>query len=300
MTMHVFVTGGSGWIGSASVDQLLADGHTVTALARSDASASALEAKGATVVRGDLDDLDVLRRGADAAEAVLHLANKHDFANPAATNAAERAAVQTLGDALAGSGRPFLVAAGIAGVVQGRPATEADAAPFHGPDSPRGGSENLALELVEKDVHAVALRFAPSVHGRRDHGFMAVLHDVARRTGVAAYPGDGTNAWAAVHRSDAARLVSLALSKAPAGARVHATAEVGVPTRDIAEAIGGALGLPVASVPSEQVIEHFGWIGGFFGQDLRATSTTTRQQLGWEPTGPVLLEDIAAGAYTAG
>src|SRR5690606_13549546 len=213
--------GGSGWIGSASVDQLLADGHTVTALARSDASAAALEAKGATVVRGDLDDLDVRRRGAGAAEAVLPRAHQHALANPAATNAAERAAVQPLGDALAGSGRPFLVAAGIAGVVQGRPATEADAAPFHGPDSPRGGSENLALELVEKDVHAVALRFAPSVHGRRDHGFMAVLHDVARRTGVAAYPGAGTNAWAAVHRSDAARLVSLALSNAPAGARVH-------------------------------------------------------------------------------
>src|SRR5690606_37961868 len=146
----------------------------------------------------------------------------------------------------------------------------------------------------------VALRFAPTVHGVLDHGFMAVLHDTARRTGVAAYVGDGTDAWAAVHRSDAARLVSLALSKAPAGARLHATAEVGVPTREIAEAIGRALDLPVASVPQEQATEHFGWIGAFFGQDLRATSTTTRQQLGWEPTGPTLLEDIAAGAYTAG
>lgn len=296
--MQVFVTGASGWIGSAAVDELLADGHTITALARSDASASALAAKGVTVQRGDLDDLDGIRRGAQDAEAVLHLANKHDFAHPAVSDAAERAAVQTIGDALSGTGRPFLLAAGIAGVVSGRPVTEDDASPAHGPDSARGGSENLALGFVDRDVHSVSLRFAPTVHGLHDHGFLAVLHDVARRTGVSGYVDDGDHRWAAVHRSDAARLVALGLAKAPAGARLHAIAEEGVPTREIAEAIGRVLDLPVASVPAERAREHFGWISYFFGQDLSATSTTTRRQLGWEPTGPALVEDILAGAYT--
>jgi nucleoside-diphosphate-sugar epimerase len=296
--MHVFVTGASGWIGSAAVDELLADGHAVTALARSDASASALEAKGIRVQRGDLDDLDGLRRGADAAEAVLHLANKHDFSNPAVSNAAERAAVQTFGEALAGSGRPFLLAAGSAGLATGRPVTESDVSPFHGPDSPRGGAENLALEFVDRDVRVVSLRFSPTVHGTGDHGFIAVLTDAARRHGVSAYPGDGANRWSAVHRSDAARLVALALAKAPAGTLVHAVAEEGVPTREIAEAIGRALGLPVASVAPESAVDHFGWIGGFFGMDISATSVATQELLGWTPTGPTLVEDIAAGAYT--
>lgn len=297
--MRVFVTGASGWIGSAAVDELLADGHTVTALARSDASASALAAKGIRVQRGDLDDLAGIAQGADAAEAVLHLANKHDFANPAVSNAAERAAVQTIGDTLAGSDRPFLLAAGIAGLVSGRPATEEDPNPFHGPDAPRGGAENLALEFVERGVRTVSLRFAPTVHGARDHGFIAAIAAVARERGVAGYPGDGTNRWAAVHVSDAARLVSLALAKAPAGARLHAVAEQGVPTRDIAEALGRALDLPVASIAPDDVMAHFGWVGGFLGQDLAATSTTTRGLLGWTPTGPTLVEDIAAGAYSA-
>jgi nucleoside-diphosphate-sugar epimerase len=296
--MQVFVTGASGWIGSAAVDELLADGHTVTALARSDASASALEAKGIQVQRGDLDDLDGLRRGARAAEAVLHLANKHDFANPAVSNAAERAAVQTIGDALAGSGRPFLLAAGTAGITDGRPATEDDPHPSHGPDAPRGGSENLALGFVDRDVHSVSLRFAPTVHGVRDHGFVAALVDAARRRGVSGYPGDGSNRWAAVHRSDAGRLAALALAKAPAGARLHVVAEEGVPTREIAEAIGRALDLPVASIAPDDVAEHFGWIGRWFTMEGAATSTTTRRQLGWEPTGPTLIEDIEAGAYS--
>jgi nucleoside-diphosphate-sugar epimerase len=296
--MRVFVTGASGWIGSAVVDELLAAGHEVTGLARSDASATALEAKGARVQRGDLDDLASIRSGAEAAEAVIHLANKHDFSNPAASSAAERAAVQTIGDALAGTGRPFLLASGVAGLTQGRPATEDDASPFHGPDAPRGGSENLALGFIDRGVHTVSLRFAPTVHGARDHGFIAVIAAVARDKGVSGYPGDGANRWAAVHRSDAARLVTAGLVKAPAGVRLHAVAEEGVPTRDIAEAIGRAFDLPVTSIDPDDVMGHFGWIGTFFGMDLTATSNRTRELLGWAPTGPTLIEDIDAGAYS--
>jgi nucleoside-diphosphate-sugar epimerase len=296
--MHVFVTGASGWIGSAVVDDLLAAGHEVTGLARSDASAAALEVKGVRVRRGDLDDLGSIRAGAEYAEAVIHLANKHDFANPANSNAAERAAVQTIGDTLAGSGRRFLLASGLMTVAQGRPATEADASPFHGPDTPRGGSENLALEFVERGVHTVSLRFAPTVHGMGDHGFVAVIAAAARDNGVSGYPGDGTTGWAAVHRTDAARMVTLALAKAPAGGRLHAVAETSVPTRAIAEALGRALELPVAAVDPDRVQAHFGWMGMFFARDLSATSAATRELLGWEPSGPTLIEDIDAGAYS--
>ncbi|GAA2871585.1 SDR family oxidoreductase [Nonomuraea rubra] len=295
--MRVFVTGASGWIGSAVTDELLAGGHEVTGLARSDKSAAALEGRGARVRRGDLDDLDGIRLGAQDAEAVIHLANKHDWSDPAGTAAAERAAVQAIGESLAGTGRPFLIASGIAGLVRGRPATEDDASPFHGPDSPRGGSENLALEFAGRGVHSVSLRFAPTVHGTGDHGFIAVLAAIARQKGVSGYPGDGANRWAAVHVRDAARLVSLGLDKAPAGARLHAVAEEGVPTRVIAEAIGRAFDLPVASIAPGDVPDHFGWIGTFFGMDLAATSTATQNLLGWTPTGPALVEDLDGGAY---
>jgi nucleoside-diphosphate-sugar epimerase len=296
--MRVFVTGASGWIGSAAVDELLAAGHKVTGLARSDTSAAALEAKGADVRRGDLDDLDSIRAGAEDAEAVIHLANKHDWSNPAASNAAERAAVQTIGDALVGTDRPFLLASGVAALTRGRPAAEVDASPFHGPDSPRGGSENLALEFVDRGVHTVSLRFAPTVHGTGDHGFIAAIAAVARQKGVSAYPGDGANRWAAVHRTDAARLVTLGLEKAPAGTRLHAIAEEGIPTREIAEAIGRAFDLPVTSIAADDVQDHFGWIGTFFAMELAATSTATRELLDWTPTGPTLIEDLDAGAYS--
>jgi nucleoside-diphosphate-sugar epimerase len=298
--MRVFVTGASGWIGSATVDELLGAGYEVTGLARSDASAAALQAKGARVQRGDLDDLASIRAGTEAAEAVIHLANKHDWSNPAASSAAERAAVQTIGDALAGTGRPFLFASGVAGLTQGGSATESDPSPFHGPDSPRGGSENLAFEYLDRGVHAVSLRFAPTVHGAGDHGFIAAIAAVAREKDVSGYPGDGTNRWAAVHRSDAARLVALGLAKAPAGTRLHAVAEEGIPTRDIATAIGRAFGLSVTSIDPDDVPGHFGWIGTFLAMDLAARSTVTRELLGWVPGGPTLIEDIDAGGYSPG
>ena len=301
--MRVFVTGASGWIGSAAIDELLAAGHEVTGLARSDASAVALQNKGVNVRRGDLDDLDSIRGGAETADAVLHLANKHDWSNPAASNAAERAAVQTIGDVLAGSSRPFLFAAGVAALTQGRPANENDRSPFHGPESPRGGAENLAFEFAERGVRVVSLRFAPTVHGTGDHGFIAAIAAIARQRGVSGYPADGTNRWAAVHRSDAARLITLGLAKAAsedpgAGLRLHAVAEEGVPSREIAEAIGRVFDLPVTPIDTADVPDHFGWIGTFFGWEMSATSIATQQLLGWQPVGPTLIEDLAAGAYS--
>ena len=296
--MRVFVTGASGWIGSATVDELLGAGHQVVGLARSDGSAASLEAKGVTVLRGDLDDLDALRRGTADADAVAHLANKHDWNNPAESNRAERAAVETLAEALAGSDRPFVLAAGVAGLAQGRPGTEADPSPAVGPDSPRGGSENLALDYVDRGVRTISARFAPTVHGMRDHGFIAYITAAARRHGVSAYVGDGSAAWSAVHRSDAARLVRLGLEQAPAGSRLHAVAEEAIPTREIAEAIAEALGVPVTSIAPEDAVEHFGFIGRFFALDMSASSNRTRELLDWTPTGPTLIEDIKAGAYT--
>lgn len=290
--MRVFVTGASGWIGSAVVVELVAAGHDVVGLARSESSAAVVEEKGATVLRGDLDDLDSLRRGAADADATVHLANKHDFADPAESNRAERAAVEAIAESLVGSGRPLVVASGVL-------AGETEPSPFVGPDSLRGGSENRAFDFIDQGVRAIAARFAPTVHGMNDHGFIAIITEVARRTGVSAYVGDGSHAWAAVHRSDAARLVRLGLERAPAGARLHAVAEDGVATRVIAEVIGARLGLPVSSVAAEDAVDHFGFIGQFFGRDMSSSSTLTRATYGWEPNGPTLAEDIEAGAYDA-
>lgn len=298
--MDVFVTGASGWIGSAVTRELVAAGHTVTGLARSEDGEARVAAAGAESLRGDLDDLDLLRRAADRAGAVIHLANKHDFANPAESNRAERAAVQTFAETLEGSGRPLLFAAGVAGLTPGRAATEGDANPGAGPDAPRGGAENLALSFADRGVVPVSLRFAPSVHGMGDSGFIRAIADAARRTGVSGYVGSGEHAWAAVHRDDTARLVVAVLAD-PAAAQgvVHAVAEPAVATRDIAEAIGARLGLPVRSVDVGDAVEHFGFIGRFFGMDLRATADLTRERYGWTPRERGLLEDIAGGAYDA-
>ncbi|WP_214104926.1 SDR family oxidoreductase [Acrocarpospora catenulata] len=295
--MRVFVTGATGWIGSAVTDELLAHGHKVVGLARSDEAATALEAKGAIAHRGGLDDLDSLASAAATADGVIHLAFKHDFSDQAGAGRSERAAVQRMLDTLEGSDRPFLLASGLASGVTGRPLTEDDPSPHSGADSMRGGSENLALEYAGRGVRPVALRFAPTVHGRGDHGFTAALTKIAKERGAAGYIGEGSARWAAVHRSDAGQMVRLALENAPAGSRTHAVAEGGLLSRDIAAAIGDYLGLPTVSVAPEDAEAHFGWIARFFGMDLTASSSRTQELLAWTPTGPTLFEDIAAGAY---
>ncbi|WP_166851187.1 SDR family oxidoreductase [Isoptericola sp. BMS4] len=294
--MRVFVTGASGWIGSATVPGLLAAGHEVTGLARSDASARAVEALGARAHAGSLDDLESLRAGAEKADAVVHLAFKHDFTDYAGAGRTERAVVETFLDELAGSGRKLLLASGLAGR-PGAVLTEDDPTAFTGPDAPRGGTDGLVLAAAGRGVAGVALRFSATVHGAGDHGFTAVLARTARERGVSGYVGDGQHHWPAVHVSDAGRAVALAVDRAEGGTAVHAVAEEGIATREIAEAIGRAVGVPTVSVDPDDAAEHFGWLGTFWGMDIRASSALTRERLGWEPTGPTLLEDIAAGAY---
>ena len=295
--MRVFVTGASGWIGSATLPELLAAGHEVTGMARSERSAAKVREAGATPVLGDLDTLETLRQQAEAADAVIHLGFKHDFSDMAGAAATERAAMETFVDALEGTGKPLLFASGVAMLTPGRLATEEDPAPFSGPNAPRGGAEALAFAAADRGIRPVALRFAPTVHGHGDHGFTAVLTAIAREKGVAGYVGDGSNRWPAVHRDDVARLIRLALEDPEASSVVHAVAEEGIPARAIAEGIGAAAGVPVASIDPADAQAHFGWIGMFFGADIPASSALTRARLGWEPVGPTLLEDLADGAY---
>jgi len=296
--MKVFMTGASGWIGSAVAAELIAGGHDVVGLARSTESAAALTAAGLTPHEGSLDDLESLREGASAADAVIHLGFKHDFSDMAGAGRTERAVLETFGSALAGSGRALLLASGLAGLVSGRAVTESDRNPAEGPDSMRGGGENLALSFADRGIRSVAVRFAPSVHGAGgDHGFLATIAQAAVRTGVSGYVGDGANRWSAVNRSDAATLVALALEHAPAGSVVHAAGEEGIAARDIAAALGASLGLPVESVHPDATAEHFGWIGRFFALDIPASSVLTQERYNWSPVGDGLLEDIAAGHY---
>jgi nucleoside-diphosphate-sugar epimerase len=296
--MRVFITGASGWIGSAATASLLARGHEVLGAARSDASAAKLERLGAAVRRTDLDDLAGLRDAAVEADAVVHLANKHDFSDPTGTNRAERAAVQTFVDALAGTDKPFLLASGLAGYHLGRPIAETDRIDARGPEAMRGGTENLALDAAaDAGLRAASLRFAPTVHGAGDHGFIAYLVHAAREAGAALFVGDGENAWSAVHVSDAGDAVARAVERTRGGSAVHVVAEQGVPTREIAEAIGRGLGLPTRSVSPEEAAQRLGFIGHVLGMDLAATSEVTRRELDWTPSGPTLLEDLATDAY---
>jgi nucleoside-diphosphate-sugar epimerase len=291
--MRAFVTGASGFIGSAVVSELIDAGHQVVGLARSDSSARAIEAAGAQAHPGDLADLESLRAGAEVADGMIHLAFNHDFTDYTGAAETDRHAIDTLGEALAGSNRPFVVTSGLAGFALGRTLTEDDAAD---PNSPRG-SEEAALAFTSRGVRVAVLRLPPSVHGEGDHGFVPRLIDIAREKGVAAYPGDGSNRWPAVHRFDAAGLFRLALESAPAGSRLHAIGDEGVPVRDIAGAIGRHLALPETTVALDKAFDHFGWLGAFFPLDLPASSTLTRELLGWRPTRPGLLDDLEQGHY---
>ncbi|MFC7914831.1 SDR family oxidoreductase [Streptomyces sp. NPDC057386] len=293
--MRVFVTGATGFVGSAVVRELLDAGHQVVGLARSDRSAAALKDAGAEAHRGDLDDLDALRAGAAAADGVIHLAFVHDFDRYDEAALIDRRAIEALGEELAGSDRPFVVTSGTALVAPGRVATEED--PAHAPQGASRASEQAALAFAERGVRVSAVRLSPTVHGEGDHGFVPRLIEIAREKGVSGYPGDGANRWPAVHRTDAARLFRLALESAPTGARFHGVAEEGVPVREIAEAIGRGLGLPVTSVAPEDVPGHFGWISAFWSLDIPASGRLTRERLGWEPTGEKLIADLDAGHY---
>jgi nucleoside-diphosphate-sugar epimerase len=304
--MRIFVTGASGWIGSAVVPELIGAGHEVLGLARSDASAAALEAAGAQAQRGTIDDLAILRNAAAASDGVIHLAFKHDIAFSGGFEAAagaDRRAVETFGDALAGSGRPLVIASGTLMLPPGRVATEDDGrdaaslAHLSGGPQTRAATSLLALSLAARGVRSSVLRLAPTVHGDGDHGFMAVIVGIARDKGVSGYIGDGSNRWPAVHRLDAARLFRLAVEQAPPGSALHAIADEGVPIRDIAEVIGRHLNVPVASIPPERASEHFGWVAPFLGADAPASSTLTRELLGWQPSQPGLLDDLGKGHY---
>jgi nucleoside-diphosphate-sugar epimerase len=292
--MKIFVTGATGFVGSAIVPELITAGHNVLGLARSDAAANWLKDAGADVHRGSLEDLESLRSGATAADGVIHTAFIHDFSNYAPAAEKDRLAIETLGNALAGSGRPFVVTSGTLLLQrQGPLATEDDSA---NPSFPRK-SESAALSAASQGVRVSLLRLPPSVHGDGDHGFVPGLINIARKKAVSAYVGDGLNRWPAVHRLDSARLYRLAIEKGAPGASYHGIADEGVPFREIASVIGRRLNVPVVSKSPEEAPDHFGWLAHFVGIDCPASSAKTQQQLGWRPNQPGLIADLDHSRY---
>jgi nucleoside-diphosphate-sugar epimerase len=293
--MRVFVTGASGFVGSAVVAELMAAGHQVFGLARSDASAKSIAAAGAQVHLGDLQDMESLRSGAAAADAVIHTAFIHDFSKFAENCEIDRRAIEALGSAFAGSNRPLIVTSGTGLLTPGRLATEDTVRPS-GSAIPRV-SEQAGLSLVSQGVRVSAMRLPPTVHGDGDHGFVPILIGLARDKGVAAYVSDGNNQWPAVHRLDAAQLYRLVLEKGTVGAVYHAVAEQGVPFREIAGVIGRRLNVPVVSKTPEEAAQHFGWFAHFAAMDNPASSAQTQEQTGWRPTRPGLISDLDHRRY---
>lgn len=300
--MRVFLTGASGWLGSALVPELLAAGHDVTGLARSAAAADALTAAGVRAHHGSLDDLDTLRAGTNGSDGVIHLAYRHDlaFSGDAITAAtSDLHAIEAIGAALIGSDRPFIIASGLAGLPVGQIATERDIASQDNPGGHRAIAASTAIRLAEQGVRSAVVRLPPSVHGAGDSGFMPQIVQIARSTGISGYVDDGTNRWPAVHCLDAAHLFRLALESAPAGTVLHGIDDTGVAVRDVAALIGKHLNVPVRSIPIGDATAHFGWLGGLIGGDFPASSAITRDLLGWQPTRPNLLQDLARGHYFA-
>ncbi|AIQ61048.1 SDR family oxidoreductase [Paenibacillus borealis] len=295
--MRVFVTGATGFVGSAIVRELIDAGHEVLGLARSDEAAATLTAAGAAVHRGSLDDLDSLRRGAAAADGVIHAAFIHNYADLTAAGVTDKLAVEAMGAELAHSGRPLVVTSVIGHLTPGQLGTEASVPNSSSPGKHRAATEEAALALASQGVRVSVVRLPLSVHGDGDTGFVPGLIQIARTKGVSAYVGDGANRWPAVHRLDAAQLYRLALEAAPAGTTLHAISDEGVPIRDMAGVIGRRLGLPVVSVPPEEAAEHFGWLTHFVSMDIPASGTWTQEQLGWRPVHPALLPDLDREQY---